>query len=695
MKQSLHHKHGCNPECQSFQNGAIVPIIALFIVVILIFGALAIDSTVVATSKSQQQHTTEYVALAALNAFGSASGNSLNKLYASRDRAAEIAGINIMLGDSLSGYSHQAVQLGPVISTGQTASSTDGANGKITPGVWHFFPPIDCTNKPTPCPCNNGRWAGPCFQELDFNDPNQTNTTPNAFRADLRLHPDSPLRTLFAKVIGQDYIPLQSTATAAIVPHHGVLLVDLSRSSTMETHHPYERYGRDNSTEYAFKLTNTVGCNSYTDHTNPCTPRPPPYLCRDINTNTYVPYASAINWPPTICDFVGGSPPGLYTALYNYYCSLPPLPPRRGTLTQPTRHFKDDYGCYIVSYHDENGSPRSDHYLIDKYRCQETDSSSSAFCPNYHDGPEPLNTMLHGVNYALQLIAARQVPGDLIGAIGFDQSAKIPERRFNLVPPTDPSFTTLQRITDIDNQTDSTLEERIQNHFFFPRVDASSNYPEALKEALEMLKNAPASESAENFVAILSDGLTFCKSSGECEVSEAGFQESFNESHDLILNEYVPNKIRLHFLMKGSISSPHTLLLPSANGDGSCMSEEEARLSNPPVEFVDYSTISSPLADALIDSSLNFFAPNKFYELVQATNGIWGPIRPCCGSSCPDVSSQIASACAKATQQGPISLLPLVRNGRLSCDSKGKDARTQIEDYVNQVISRNPYVLVE
>jgi hypothetical protein len=94
-------------------------------------------------------------------------------------------------------------------------------------------------------------------------------------------------------------------ATAAIVPTHAVMLVDLSRGSVIESHRPYFLYGTQNVSEYTFELDNKI-CGA--DKTNPCKPITDAEVCLDM------PMANAA-WPPSDCTFKGGLWPGYYTAI--------------------------------------------------------------------------------------------------------------------------------------------------------------------------------------------------------------------------------------------------------------------------------------------------------------------------------------------------------------------------------------------
>ncbi len=684
----------------SEDRGAVLIYLAVILVVLIGFVGMGIDSSVLGASESQQRHTAEYLALTALRTFSGrpATEDIYTRLFAARDHAQQVAGANIMLAEPFLYLPAQPEELGP-LDDGGGGTVPDGPNGRIAPGLWYFVPPASCALEPTPCPCDtSGNWAGPCFRELDFDDPAQQTIVPNAFRAELHLRPESPLRTFFMRVLGAEFVSVASSATAATVPTHGVLLTDLSRSSAGQNHRHYEAWGAEESSEYAFQLKNKT-CLGPSDHTNPCQTltlwpgAPPPPAGHYISCGAV---GDALG-PPTDCEFMGKTFLDLYTAIYNSHCNSPPplIRRTRGATTTPIhRHFKDDYACYTVNYQDGNESPVTEHYLIDTYRSVVTD----IFDPAYTIGPEPLSTMLYGMHYALDRVTQRNVIGDMIGAVGFDQSAWIRSRKFPLSRPGLPDYESLKRITDVDNQTPQTLEERFQTHLFFPRVDALGNIPGALTEAVNMLLTASDRDLSQKFVVLITDGISFCQNDASCDLSATGFQNSFNEAASIVQNQFVPNGIKLHVVFIGRTGGPHTLLVQSSNDPTECMEEGEARFGSQPIPLVDVNAYTDTLPEALTDETKYFFPANQYYNLARMTDGIWGPVRPCfpVSGTCTDLTITLNSACEAGSPGTSVTLLPYTDNyGRLQYDPLGRHPREQFEEYIEQVLSNEPYVLVQ
>ena len=680
-------------ELPSASCGAILPIVALLLFVLVIFAGLAIDSTILATAKAQQRHNSEYIALASLQAFVQASGDNWNKLDKAVERAREIAGDNLFIAEPFLKIAEPSKELG---SDQNTATVYAKPHGQISPGLWYFRPgPGSCNatgTLPSPCPCNTAsptQWSTPCFRRLDFDNPTDFAETPNAMVAELHTSSASPIRTIFAKVAGREFISLSSEATASFVPRHTMFLVDLSRSMHLTTHVPYEKTrgtpappGKDDvklASESSFKIKN-LSCPS--TNLNPCT-----FL---------------FGTPPIpTCNFAGGIVDGLYDKIYNFLTPQILLNTRTG-VTDAKRHYRNDYLCYTSTFSDTlpdtSTSTETVNYLVDTY------NGPTATGEQYY-GAQPSSSLLEGIHYATLLLQQRKVPGDLIGLVGFDESARIDIRTFAMSSSLSTTFQDIQDVTDIEGQTLPKLLKRNADHLLFSRTDAQTNLPEALKVAKEMLLAAPGAAQAENSVVLLSDGLTNCLLDRSCGSAFADYAASAAQAVSIIQSDYIPDRIKLHVLLAGDQVSPHTLLAPyqSSTGVKSCMKDTDARFSEPPIDFVDANTYVTGTPNdnfnAMLSGDANFYGPNALYTSVRDTDGLWIPIRPCCkvAGSCTDVRADLELACSTspASAGTPLTVSPFTDTaGRLTCDPKGSSQKDQIHAGIEEVFSRSPYLLV-
>ncbi len=715
------------------ERGSVLPLLIIIAIVVLIFSGLAIDSTMMTTAKVQHRQLAEYVALEALNTYTRTPGPFVTKLNAAKARAQEISSLNLLIGTRLSGLTSGPTDI-------QTNRPVDpiGAHGTLTPGIWWYRePPAVCDpNDPCPCVCAPagpfncgvaGAWSKQFFQPVDLDT--YPTCRVNAFEAALRTDNASSVPMIFMKwtgvAAGQNF---SSVSVAATYPRHGVFLVDLSRASHSESHIPYESTGGPGqatyfkqASEYTFRLQND-NCATYNPPTSGCTAK-------------------------NSCTIAGGIQPDMYQAIWYTDNTLYPATDTfsfiesiaRAGGEPVTKHFKADYQCFDINYNDSRHAtnPTSSSYLVDMYR--------NPAITNWHAegylGPEPLSTMLRGVNYGYTLMAGAgdPIPGDQLGLIGFDESASVAERTFVMSQPSDPIYLDAQNITDVvanpaclTNGGQTADWCRVQNHFFITRDTSGSNIPEALRVAHAQLQAAATNQPAQNFVMLLSNGLTNCDLGRNCSSVEAGFAASYADVGNVINSLYVPDEIALHYIGLGDMTGSHTLVVPSpthldsSNNSTTCMTEQEANNYNPPLFFTDYTggyIAGAGLAGTFGRASINFsgafsagntvksrgtryFAPNQLYEFVRDTGGYWNAIRNPCSvdgmGNGIDISPTIKAACVGQTfsQAGgrPTALnVPPYTDGfgRLMCDPQGLSRDAQVRNAVDKVLGRSPYIIVQ
>lgn len=743
----LQTKTGPNAKQQKVPNelGSVIVFIVLLCLLLFILAGLAIDSSILSTSKAQQRHSAEYISLAALKSYIESSASTKEqKLDAAIKRAREVAGSNLMLARPF----QEKKTSGNTLGSNVTAHDDD--NGSITPGIWHFSAGTSACGGVT-CPCDpSGAWATPCFQKISsLSDPASDDI--NSFRVTFKTAGDSPIRAAFTQFLGTKSQSLESTATAALIPKHIVFLMDVSRSSQWETHLPLEMT-RGNSpapevfsireqmsgaggintfeaSESSFQIakvnpSSPTECAGPTDHTNNCTyfaGYPPTYKCLFDG----VPYSNGVSPDPS------RNTSNLFDTVYNEWraqkaVGFGPImevvpPPGNPRIDRPTKHYRLlDYQCFIVnSFTEELPDGSTDttsdqHFLVDT---RNTLSSGDSY-----QGAEPLSTMLNGVNHGLKLLRDRKIPGDRAGFIAFDRSATIDIRRtVTLLPPSDSKIADLILATDTSDTSIANLRRRYQEFFLMPRAALGLNIPEALTEAKEMLLPAtpltpPLPTMAHRTVVMLSDGLSNCVEDSSSGTTErfcldrlSDVKASLAKAHDILISEYATNDIRFDFIMIGDHAAPHTLIrLDKKSGnEAKCMSEADARLQESQVGMTDASsygalTESQAFGNFRRGSSF-FYAANTLYEAIVATKGMWLPIRPCytgAGTTCKNIQGYLDDECkAKSTSLNHGDLVTDSTygdvDGRLPFDPSGRSKRQQVEDAIDQVFSRSSYILVD
>lgn len=679
------------------ERGALYPLLLVIVVALLIFAGLALDSTIVFVSKSEQQQLAQSVALTALRTYINTPGDLDARLNSVRDRTQEIIRGNIRLSTRFQADPNAGDNVDAL-----GGGRFGGSDGLLIPGIWHFAEPADCTLFTTTCPCSDTLpWRGPCFQQVNID----ANPEINAFRAELVHHGNSAIRTLFMRVANVESVSMRSMATATTFPRHAVFLLDLSRKAHEETHQPYESGTRDPvtmsiSAESAFALTGS--CADYPS----CPPGP---IAGD---------------PPPGCDIKGGIVPQINRYIWYGTGAFRPIrfaTPAQlaGARANTRQHFKQDYRCFDLTWSDPliRPLPFSESYLVD----------TRFDPPRNYLGPEPLSSMMAGVNRGINTILANTVAGDRIGFIGYDFSASVTERTIGLLPPNAAELIQLENLTDpanppcLSNPGLSARECAASIRMLFPRKEGGSNLPEAVRRAREMLRLAPPNEGAEELVVAMSSGLPNCSGNRVCGNSQAAVEASLAEVEQILTTRYVDENIRFHMMQLSEATGPHTLLAPSPgrlNADGTsagCMTDEEVRRVSPELVNTDVTSGVQPQdylnaltkADAALQPGFRlsqphrFFLPNRIYSAVAATGGIWAPIRRACQSGV-DVTPELENACRGQTftrdgsRPGTINLPPYTDNfGRLLCEPTGVSTQQQIFNAVDRIFSRSPYIIVE
>jgi hypothetical protein len=739
--------------------GSILILTAFLLVAIMGFTAIVIDIQIASNSQAKLRRTAEYVALGALEAFLSEPANIENpnaKLDGALERAKTISGIpeNFMLAKAFLEDKTDTQDLLCLINNDPGCEGDANKNGSLVAGRWHFVGPDRNNNGiycevgeytqdilSPDCPCVGGvgsgeGWYGAaCFEP--FSNPSDPNNPPNAFRVNLQTKSDSHIKTLFASVIGHETLSVRASATASVVPRHAMFLVDLSPSIHEDTHltnrlipppdvDDLDSFYADNS-ESAFLLDSRTTCRPRLD----CSAE---YSCRVSNLDT----------------------------LFNRYMEGP-----RDLSEEypPTKHFRSDYQCARAPVYRENGVVvRNEQYLLDTYR------NINPIDPNnFYDGPEPLTSILAGINEALAEFENRAVSGDLVGIIGFDETTDIVAmnpnqilRNFPLISPGSPGFNMMKELTDVTNPDYNALTEQIK-HLFIPRPGKWTNIPMAILEAQNQLGQAPGAETAESFVVLFSDGMgnatlenfgsggpandTICtydlRATPNCNTAsnpnhratwdEATFHwVSMKHNFTFLVNElnrlsftnnpiirsYKDQNIAFNVFLFGNSVAPHTLLL--ANGEGECLTDLQARKNG--FSFVDIGVTGcapyyhNPESSNpswfdndcrnthvrgqylnYINGTSPFTYANTLYYATVLTNGFWAPIRPACSAPLSlTCDGEFGKPLSNYIEYNTDPEETAVDNrGRLLCDPDGLSKREQVRRYISEIMSQNPFVIVQ
>ncbi|NLF24356.1 MAG: VWA domain-containing protein [Deltaproteobacteria bacterium] len=495
------------------------------------------------------------------------------------------------------------------------------------------------------------------------------------------------------RIVGVPTFSLSAQAIALIKPRRGVFLIDLSSSIHEITHSLVPSNNEQSATLYAYPLLES---------------------CREGTID-----------PEMIYDLPGTeelSPRKKFEQLERQ---------RPGGEINQLLSYQSDFKCFDIDL-----SP---------------DENKTAFAIDLVREPEPLTTILRGVNSALLRYERRALAGDRVGVFGFDDRIEGPLRirstlnaskELSLVRPDhfDGEFREmLEATTGPFVKKDGTNPSHIAK-FLFPQFLSNNDPPDgedpkpigtdigsALTRAIDILDpDSNEFKSSENFIVLFSDGKSNCvknNGSATCNGGDAlthrtSISNALNslKGSNSPLERLVENGITLHTVLVSDSVQPHSLLKANPSKSG-CLDDLTSRrmadAGHMGYEFVNW-------GDGFGDERRRVTPPyhyaNRFYEGSRATGGFWTPLRnPCIpGTNLLDPSSptglegSLHRSCMKKPAGSTLSLNDLEdslktifqtynyldNSGRLLCDPYGRDLRGQIDDFIDLLMGQNPIRLV-
>jgi len=732
---------------RSNEEGAVLVLLALCIIVVAGIIGLAIDLNIGLSGSTDQQQLSNSLASAAMDAYLSTDSSlaQSDRLSATRQRVSEIfdRSQNKAIYQSALANPNEAASL--CLNSGQSGSCSGTDQGSITPGYWHVVAP------PGSDPCNG---SYPCFVQGDGSAGDFT-----AFSVQLKQSDDSPIKTTFLRLFGIESMRTQATGTSAVVPRQIVLSVDLS-SSVASTTHKLNGIAVSERRAAAYKLVNGITCRA--DHTvssDPCTwPGSSVNSCKGILASAAEPFDYM--WAKTL-----------------------PAPDATHPRSDITKHFKSDYTCWHVN--DDGNGPSN--YLIDTFRNLNPGPNEV-----FYEGPQPLTSILNSINTALTVLERRRNAGDKIQLSFFDttffQFREIPYMQpspqpFSLAPIKvgNADYDEIKALTEPlasdPTQREMQLAKRLTEHAIFPRInplnteayrdevthvlgDAQdggvfTNLVGAIRRSANALIRGGNVYARRN-VALFSDFIPNCYENTDplwCSNDWRTAQDGILSGLDLVGHLYAQNKIGFNPIMNGEYVRPHTTV--PLDGNGHCIwDEDKIRLVvGPPLingyfnphgyvnAYGPYCPDGQPPSGGCDSFNADppntyYYYPNYFYSGALDTGGAWGVIRPCCKDAngncgqdqrtpsgpleqyCHNIDRDLSSSpndpnygcptnASGHCQEGYAaryrwndnSEIPgieqmLDTQGRLICDPQGRTESQQMTDYMTKILGSNSIVLV-
>lgn len=622
--------------------------LSLLIFAIILFVALAIDSSRFSSSKREARMSARTIALGALEAYMSAPNNlsEAEKLNIALERARILSGNNKIIG--LPGESALQIDLA-------TNSLPSGRTTPVLiPGKYFFTLNPDKTN-----PCEGGK-SPPCYRPL------KSGEKPNSMRIEGQLYKD--VGSIFSTTTISTKLKPYSNITATLLPRRGCFLVDISASMAYDTH-PRESNPRK---RFAYYLDGPGGQIGDEKHKSSFSNLP---SLRNSNP-----------WTPTTH----------YQSDYKTYQMLS----------------DEDYGANEEKYHPDPRVEKSPYKSPPREPGRPYYYTVDSYYESNYSGPQPLATVFKGLDGAIKKFKERKVGGDKACIIFYDDKLlwhrifnltddfDYLEKFTDLSDrtSTDKGFQFAMKhgaFPRVGSQTNTGLaleEASIQFDANRGLAIPTSDFIVLIGDGLSNCRNCQAQDNKNG---------NYCGSVGPgCSNRFDYYYYSALESEKFAAEVLAKQKIPIHVVQVGQATGPHTKDIYKENSTTECMSEFEKRRDGKfifkrtvehllpgqvepqcPKSFpesgssetsCDVNTNWSQLFKNANSSAPFYYSGRSLYQMATSTGGGWYPLRPQ-GSDC--------SICRPGSK-------------RLT-DPLCRPTATQLGDAITEIMNQSPFTIME
>ena len=488
----------CPPNRPPKDRGIYLTLVAVFGLVLLGFIALVIQLGLVAAAQSRLQLVANLAALSAVEQYVrfTPSPEDPNPLEDSRRSATTIRANSILQANSVWGLDASKFEVQPGTTTGS----------RIVFGTWHRFDPdgaggVSCAKYP-------------CFIPVV----NDEATSGNAIRLVVQSESNNPFTQFVGSIFGPETLTIKAEATATLVKRCMAFLVDLSLTSTNETHALPARASfptwRSPSAP-PDPLRESVGFYGSLDSDDAVSVYDPSQKGTPEFPGEAFPLPFPMNLglyayvdPPSVCNYATLTPAVgqiNYSALY--WCSL-----------MLHRDF--------ITYPELPGGGRSYRTRAD-YRRVETPFTQNAIYFDFNTSPEPFSTYLLAFNAALRSVYAESSNADEAMFAGFSKAInyagvnrRYPQSGLTKNIPLLVHLTNFNNIGALDSNGDivdvnppTFIDLGIFPVFGSTDAATASNLAGAIKEAADIL-GASCGPSDKKVIVLATDGIGNCTQYG-------------------------------------------------------------------------------------------------------------------------------------------------------------------------------------
>lgn len=779
---------------QTSESGAVLAFVAIVLIAIIMFFGFVMDVNMLASSREQAQHFARFASLTALERFHDPDlrCKEVDGALVPTNRADPdgIACTNCQKYELAIAAVNELIPQNAIINKLNYEADQDPTTQKVVP-VLYGDPTLasDCALPSPPTgsallvpgrmvaddivegepqgPCDTSGRRSPCFESFEME--NEANSlTPSAFGIQGDYY--KGLSHMWSEnLLSASAKDLRVDAIATLIPRRGCFLVDLSASSTRNTHIRKEL----NRVQFRARLESAVEPPDPDPWGNEfafflgCPVMPDPLdsdadYMQNCRSHAFEATGDGLGNDEFLAENnMGGSYDwrfGNHSLWSNHdrlWQWLRITHPSDASLRDATHHVRGDYvlkhvygdADYVSGIHGgvhpdpavrpdlSTGAADGDGawFQVDMGYRERSSAGGYSAAPGY-DGPEPLRSILAGIETAIDYFQQRQVAGDMACVIFYDKTLTWP-RVFNITS----NFADLANALNFDSVVDSTFLqpdaatdititptaavsgfEAFVRHGLFPRNPDNSftNTVAAVSEALSQLAQARQVTGVESadFIVHIGDGLANClnctgadagdglctdaSNIGTCSNEYPYYKQAIEDLHNMIRNDiWADPEVRnvpIHVFMIGDSVGPHSLDIESedsTNGSDCVGPEKVGGSGYPAVRGTpgDEATKSDAFDDA---SELNPFweANVDWFEIAKLTRGIWAPIRrqfPVGTASCPSlVVDGDGDPCDTDTYG-------IGGSFRRDFDPFCETKEEQIDRYLELVLGDNPFKLVE
>jgi len=687
--------------------------LAIALLAILSFAALAIDLTLYSNARAQGVNYARLAALAAVEEYFDRKQKSpeLGELEFKRsavDRANAVSKTNYFYGidQVLEHIRPNTISLMNDTYRPETEVKLEGGHWIYDESTMH------CTGTDTP----------PCFVAEPDND-----KAINSVRVSGVLY--RPVSSFLAHAaFGIKALPpVTIDVTAAAVPRHGCFAVDISPSIASVTHHitPKATIDADlNDTNPSGTINRINPGTSYGSFLGYYLPEDNPGVLASSDVGKIMTNIHKPDWDMLYYNVLAG---------HGWNSGIDPRTWFPATLSD-TQHLKSDfvqlrqYGDdqYSNILHSElhpNPAIETDYAMGPKGLWGRFDARHINESGSYQ-GAEPLRSVFETIQYTIERFENRSVAGDEICFVFYDQSQK-----WSRVVKLTDDFDYLRKLVDFSGKpvgnvplvgdlppppgdpgrnsnweppaptaTNPAGYERIIRYNLVPSAGGFTNMTGGLSEALKQLDNGQDSGvQSSDFVVLVGDGLTNCSTSlsPQCSDDLDYHKKSLADLQNVVNSRVIPSHIPIHVILMGDYVQPHTVAIAKTDG-GTCLSDAEARKAGLPYVMDEWfgapvTGVGAEAAEANAYDNRSAAEPYwkanyEMYGIASATGGTWGTIRPK-HPSCTTENTPIDNPT-------PCNRTPSLLQ-RVVYDEKCRSRGTQMTAFMDEILGSNPYVVVQ